>query len=37
MEHFDGYWNHGLSQALALMIVGGRLGQVLLSGVSSFR
>lgn len=25
LEHFDGYWNHGLSQALALMIVGGRL------------
>lgn len=25
MEHFDGYWNHGLSQALALMVVGDRL------------
>lgn len=25
LEHFDGYWNHGLSQALSLMIVGGRL------------
>lgn len=26
MEHFDGYWNHGLSQALALLVVGDRLG-----------
>ena len=25
LEHFDGYWNHGLSQALALMVVGDRL------------
>ncbi|MGV0351192.1 heparinase II/III domain-containing protein [Corynebacterium guaraldiae] len=25
MEHFDGYWNHGLSQALALLVVGDRL------------
>lgn len=25
LEHFDGYWNHGLSQALALIVVGGRL------------
>lgn len=25
LEHFDGYWNHGLSQALALIIVRGRL------------
>ena len=24
-EHFDGYWNHGLSQALALLVVGDRL------------
>ena len=28
MEHFDGYWNHGLSQALALLVVGDRLGTV---------
>ncbi len=27
MEHFDGYWNHGLAQSLALMIVGDRLGK----------
>ncbi|QRP98351.1 heparinase II/III family protein [Corynebacterium sp. FDAARGOS 1242] len=26
LEHFDGYWNHGLSQALALLVVGDRLG-----------
>lgn len=26
MEHFDGFWNHGLSQALALLVVGDRLG-----------
>ena len=25
MKHFDGYWNHGLSQALALIVVGDRL------------
>ncbi|MDK8762755.1 heparinase II/III family protein [Corynebacterium sp. MSK218] len=25
LEHFDGYWNHGLTQALALMVVGDRL------------
>lgn len=25
VEHFDGYWNHGLSQALSLLAVGGRL------------
>ena len=25
VNHFDGYWNHGLSQALALMVVGDRL------------
>lgn len=27
MDHFDGYWNHGLSQSLALMAVGDRLGE----------
>ncbi|OFK64505.1 heparinase II/III family protein [Corynebacterium sp. HMSC074A09] len=27
VEHFDGYWNHGLSQALALLAVGGRLSE----------
>ncbi len=25
MEHFDGYWNHGLAQALSLIVVGDRL------------
>ena len=25
VEHFDGYWNHGLTQSLALMMAGGRL------------
>ncbi|MDK8897553.1 heparinase II/III family protein [Corynebacterium sp. MSK004] len=27
MKHFDGYWNHGLAQALSLLVVGGRLSE----------
>ncbi|MGV0362915.1 heparinase II/III domain-containing protein [Corynebacterium minutissimum] len=26
LKNFDGYWNHGLSQSLALLVVGDRLG-----------
>lgn len=37
LEHFDGYWNHGLSQALALMVVGDRLSDESMLGTGADR